>query len=205
MSSRGPGNPRRDIGVSSRRGWGPAANEKKRATMKVGFIGLGRMGQGMARRILGDGHDLAVYDVVSERVAEFAAAGARGATSVSDMCSGREVVITMLAEDTHVIEVAAGKGGLCDSLASGSIHLAMGTYGIATIRQLGAVHAAAKQILVAAPVLGRPDLAAAGQLGIVAAGPKRHTAMRAAVRGDWPARVSRWYQSRSRYCHQIGE
>ena len=46
--------------------------------MKVGFIGLGRMGQGMARRILGDGHDLSVYDVVSDRVAEFAAAGARG-------------------------------------------------------------------------------------------------------------------------------
>jgi 3-hydroxyisobutyrate dehydrogenase-like beta-hydroxyacid dehydrogenase len=140
--------------------------------MKVGFIGLGRMGQGMARRILGDGHDLAVYDVVSDRVAEFAAAGARGATSVSDMCSGREVVITMLAEDTHVIEVATGKGGLCDSHAAGAIHLAMGTYGIATIRQLGAVHTRAKQILVAAPVLGRPDLAAAGQLGIVAAGPK---------------------------------
>lgn len=140
--------------------------------MKVGFIGLGRMGQGMARRILGDGHDLAVYDVVSERVAEFAAAGARGATSVSDMCSACEVVITMLAEDAHVIEVATGKGGLCDSLAPGAVHLAMGTYGIATIRQLGAVHSRAKQILVAAPVLGRPDLAAAGQLGIVAAGPE---------------------------------
>jgi 3-hydroxyisobutyrate dehydrogenase-like beta-hydroxyacid dehydrogenase len=78
----------------------------------------------------------------------------------------------MLAEDAHVIEVATGTGGLCDSLAPGAVHLAMGTYGIATIRQLGAVHSRAKQILVAAPVLGRPDLAAAGQLGIVAAGPE---------------------------------
>src|SRR5262249_42543573 len=113
--------------------------------MKVGFIGLGRMGQGMARRILSDGHNLAVYDVVSERVAEFAAAGAHGASSVAELCSGREVVITMLAEDAHVIEVATTAGGLCDSLPSGAIHLAMGTYGIATIRQLGTVHTRAKQ------------------------------------------------------------
>jgi hypothetical protein len=69
------------------------------------------------------------------------------------------------------MEVASGPGGLRDSLSAGSIHLAMGTYGVATIRSLAAIHADANQILVAAPVLGRPDLAAAGQLGIVAAGP----------------------------------
>src|SRR5262249_16145357 len=48
---------------------------------------------------------------------------------------------------------------------------AMGTYGVATIRTLADAHANAHQILVAAPVLGRPDLAASGQLGIVAGGP----------------------------------
>jgi 3-hydroxyisobutyrate dehydrogenase-like beta-hydroxyacid dehydrogenase len=138
--------------------------------MKVGFIGLGRMGQGMARRIAGGGHDLAVYDVVPERVAEVAATGARAASSVADLCSEREVVITMLAEDTHVIDVTLGAGGLRDSLPPGAIHLAMGTYGIATIRALAAAHLPAKQALVVAPVLGRPDLAASGQLGIVAAG-----------------------------------
>ena len=140
--------------------------------MKVGFIGLGRMGQGMARRILDGGHDLAVYDVITDRTAEFAAAGAKAAASVADVCAGRDVVVTMLAEDAHVVDVAVARGGLRDSLAAGAIHLAMGTYGIATIRTLAAVHAPAGQILVAAPVLGRPDLAASGQLGIVAAGPE---------------------------------
>jgi 3-hydroxyisobutyrate dehydrogenase-like beta-hydroxyacid dehydrogenase len=48
----------------------------------------------------------------------------------------------------------------------------MGTYGVAAIRTLGAAHAKAGQVLVAAPVLGRPDLAASGQLGIVAGGPE---------------------------------
>lgn len=138
--------------------------------MRVGFIGLGRMGSGMAGRILEHGHDLVVYDVVAASTAKAAAAGARVATSIAEVCAGREVVITMLAEDAAVHAVAFGYGGLCDSLAPGAIHLAMGTYGIGTIRALASAHAAAGQILVAAPVLGRPDLAATGQLGIVSGG-----------------------------------
>ena len=139
--------------------------------MKIGFIGLGRMGSGMVGRILEHGHDLAVYDVIAASTAKAAAAGARVAASVGDLCAGREIVITMLAEDTAVHDVAFGDGGLRDSLPRGAIHLAMGTYGIGTIRALAAAHAAAGQTLVAAPVLGRPDLAATGQLGIVSGGP----------------------------------
>jgi 3-hydroxyisobutyrate dehydrogenase-like beta-hydroxyacid dehydrogenase len=138
--------------------------------MNVGFVGLGRMGYGMAQRILSGGHDLAVFDVMRDRTAALAAAGARAAESVSDLCRGRDVVVTMLAEDAHVHDVALGSGGLRDSLPPGAVHLAMGTYGIGTIRALASAHAAAGQGFAAAPVLGRPDLAASGQLGIVAAG-----------------------------------
>src|SRR5215467_4241046 len=119
--------------------------------IKVGFIGLGRMGRGMARRILGAGHDLVVYDVVREATTEFASAGARVASSIADVCLGRNVVITMLVEDATVLEVALGKAGLRDSLADSAIHLAMGTYGVATIRALAAAHVEARQVLVAAP------------------------------------------------------
>jgi 3-hydroxyisobutyrate dehydrogenase-like beta-hydroxyacid dehydrogenase len=139
--------------------------------MKVGFVGLGRMGSGMAARILEGGHDLVIYDVVPESTARAAAAGARVASSLAELCAGREVVITMLAEEAAVDAVVFGEGGLRDRLPAGAIHLAMGTYGIGTIRALAAAHSAAKQTLVAAPVLGRPDLAASGQLGVVAAGP----------------------------------
>ena len=139
--------------------------------MRVGFIGLGRMGKGMAHRILNGGHDLAVYDVVREAMSEFEAAGARVASSVADVCRQRDVVVTMLLEDATVIDVALSPGGMRDSLPVGAIHLAMGTYGVAAIRTLADAHTKANQILVAAPVLGRPDLAASGQLGIVAAGP----------------------------------
>lgn len=139
--------------------------------MKVGFVGLGRMGQGMARRILDAGHDLAVYDVVAARCAELAKAGARAAASIQEASANRDVVITMLVEDAIVTDVVLQPGGLRDSLSAGAIHLAMGTYGVATVQKLAAVHSDSGQTLVAAPVLGRPDLAASGQLGIVVAGP----------------------------------
>lgn len=139
--------------------------------MNIGFIGLGRMGEGMARQVLGGGHGLVVYDVDAARSEVFAAAGARAAASVAEVCQGRDVVVTMLVEDATVVDVAARAGGLRDALPGGAIHLAMGTYGVAAIRALGDIHAGAGQVLVAAPVLGRPDLAASGQLGIVAAGP----------------------------------
>ena len=84
--------------------------------MNVGFIGLGRMGSGMAGRILEGGHDLVVYDVVPQSTAKAAAAGARVASSLADLSAGRDVVITMLAEDAAVHDVAFGKGGLRDSL-----------------------------------------------------------------------------------------
>ena len=139
--------------------------------MRVGFIGLGRMGQGMARRLLDAGHDLTVYDVAAAQTAPFAAAGAKVAPSIADLAKACDVVVTMLVEDVVVTHVAFGQGGLCDSLAKDCIHLVMGTHGVATVRELELRHREAGQTLVAAPVLGRPDLAAAGQLGIVVAGP----------------------------------
>src|SRR5580765_4255292 len=139
--------------------------------MKIGFIGLGRMGRGMAQRLLGGGHDLLVHDVVRAAGDDFVKAGARFADTVADLSAGREVVVTMLVEDAAVLHVALRPGGLCASLPKGAIHVAMGTYGVAAIRALAEAHAKAGQTLVAAPVLGRPDLAASGQLGIVSGGP----------------------------------
>jgi 3-hydroxyisobutyrate dehydrogenase-like beta-hydroxyacid dehydrogenase len=144
--------------------------EQGSTTMKVGFIGLGRMGTGMARRLLEAGHDLAVYNRSPEKAEAIAAAGARIALSIADAARHGDVVITMLTNDA-ALEAVAGEGGLVGALPRGAIHLAMGTYGVAAVARLRDRHAAAGQILVAAPVLGRPDMAAAGQLNIVAGGP----------------------------------
>ena len=139
--------------------------------MKVGFIGVGKMGQGMTRRILGGGHDLIVYNRTREKAADLETAGAKVGSSIADACAGREVVITMVADDTAAKEVTLGKGGVRDSLAANAIHLCMGTHSVAAVQLLARAHEDAKQRMVSAPVLGRPDAAAAGQLGIVAGGP----------------------------------
>lgn len=139
--------------------------------MKVGFIGLGRMGQAMARRILDAGHELAVYNRTAAKGAELAKAGATSTKSISEACKGRDVVITMLADDAALSEVALGEGGLIASLGADSIHVAMGTHSVALIRSLAQAHEKAGRLFVYSPVLGRPDAAAAGQLGVVPAGP----------------------------------
>jgi 3-hydroxyisobutyrate dehydrogenase-like beta-hydroxyacid dehydrogenase len=139
--------------------------------MNVGFIGLGKMGQGMSRRILGGSHDLLVYNRTREKASELADAGATVAASIAEVCRGRDVVITMVSDDTAVKDVTLGEGGVRDSLPPGAVHLCMGTHSVAAIQALSAAHAQKNQNMVCAPVLGRPDAAAAGQLGIVAGGP----------------------------------
>ena len=139
--------------------------------MKVGFIGLGRMGHGMASRILQGGHDLAIFDLVPALLEDLGAAGATVADSVADVAAGRDVVISMLPHDEALSALAHSPGGLLECLPEGAIHMVSGTHGVQVIRKLTAAHAEAGQILVAGHVLGRPDLAAEGMLTLVPGGP----------------------------------
>jgi 3-hydroxyisobutyrate dehydrogenase-like beta-hydroxyacid dehydrogenase len=139
--------------------------------MKVGFIGLGRMGAAMAGRILADGHDIVVYNRTAAKAADLVARGAKQAQSVAEAARHGDVVITMLENDTALNAVAYGEGGLLRAMPKGAIHLVMGTHGLEIIRQLDQAHAEKSQVLLCAPVLGRPPVAAAGQLGIIVGGP----------------------------------
>ncbi len=139
--------------------------------MKVGFIGLGRMGQGMARNILDAGNELAVYNRTPAKAAELGAAGATVADSVAAVTAGRDVVITMITDDGALESIAHGDGGLIAALPDGGVHMAMGTHSVEMTRKITAAHGDAGQVFIAAPVLGRPDRAAAGELGIMPAGP----------------------------------
>jgi 3-hydroxyisobutyrate dehydrogenase-like beta-hydroxyacid dehydrogenase len=107
---------------------------------------------------------------VAAQVADIVAAGAAAAKPVAEVCKDRDIVVTMLVDDVTVNDVALRPGGIRDSLSFCGIHLALSTYGVAVIRTLEAAHRDSVQFLVAAPVPGRRDLAAAGQLGIVTAG-----------------------------------
>jgi 3-hydroxyisobutyrate dehydrogenase-like beta-hydroxyacid dehydrogenase len=139
--------------------------------MKVGFIGVGRMGQAMARRILEAGHDLAVYNRTADKTKALAAAGARVVGSIAEAARYGAAVYTMLADDAALEDVAGQKNGLLQSLPKGGIHICAGTHGVGIIRKLNVAHADAGQVLLAAPMLGRPEAVASGQAGIVIAGP----------------------------------
>src|SRR5262249_50902554 len=137
---------------------------RRRALMRVGFIGLGRMGQGMAARIFGGGHDLIVYNRTPHKMMDLVKSGARGEPSVAAACERREVVISMVADDTALKEVVLGSGGIRSALAAGASHVAMGTHSVGTVQMIAHAHGEAKQNFVSAPVLGRPDVAATGQV-----------------------------------------
>lgn len=140
-------------------------------SMKIGFVGLGAMGVGMAARLIAAGHDVALWNRSPERAAPLLAIGARFASSPADAAVGAAVVVTMLADDQAVEAVVHGPDGLIAGLDAGAMHLSMSTIGPDCAVALTAAHADAGQVYVAAPVFGRPDAAAKGALFIVAAGP----------------------------------
>jgi 3-hydroxyisobutyrate dehydrogenase-like beta-hydroxyacid dehydrogenase len=137
--------------------------------MKIGFIGLGHMGSGMALNLLKAGHELTVYNRTPGKAQALVSKGARAVTEVADACHG-DAVITMLSNDDAVEGVTFGNNGVLASLRKGAIHLSMSTISVALSERLAAAHAKAGQRFVAAPVFGRPEAAAAGKLFICAGG-----------------------------------
>jgi 3-hydroxyisobutyrate dehydrogenase-like beta-hydroxyacid dehydrogenase len=137
--------------------------------MTVGFIGLGRMGTGMAANLLRAGHEVAVYNRTPSRVRPLVEQGAHAAARVRDACRG-DAVITMLADDGAVENVVFGHDGVLEGLREGAVHISMSTISVAMSERLAAAHAKARRPFVAAPVFGRPEAAAAAKLFIVAAG-----------------------------------
>jgi 3-hydroxyisobutyrate dehydrogenase-like beta-hydroxyacid dehydrogenase len=137
--------------------------------MKIGFIGLGHMGAAMAANLIRAGHDVSVFNRSPGKGAALIELGAHEAANLAEACDG-EVVITMLANDDAASGVTFGEGGIIAHLRKGAIHLSMSTISVALSKRLTQAHAQAGQRYVAAPVLGRPDMAAAAKLFIVAAG-----------------------------------
>jgi 3-hydroxyisobutyrate dehydrogenase-like beta-hydroxyacid dehydrogenase len=137
--------------------------------MKIGFIGLGRMGSAMATNLIKAGHDVTVFNRSPGKRESLVKLGAHEAARISDACQG-EAVITMLADDNALSSVVLGKGGVIESLAKGAIHVSMSSISVALSKELAHAHAAAGQRFVAAPVFGRPEAAAAAKLFVVAAG-----------------------------------
>ncbi len=139
--------------------------------MDVAFIGLGNMGSAMARNLIRAGHKVTVYNRTRTRAEPLQALGAKIAATPSDAARSAGTLITMLADDYAVEEVMFAPGRALEALRPGGVHISMSTVSVALSRRLTEAHAEQQQHFVAAPVFGRPDVAAEAQLFIVAAGP----------------------------------
>lgn len=137
--------------------------------MKVGFIGLGHMGSAVAANLLKAGYDVTVYNRTRAKAEALASQGAKVASTPGEAAMG-DAVFTMLADDTAVASVVFDDGGILASMRPKAVHISLSTISTALSKRLAEAHAKAGQRYVAAPVLGRPDAAAAAKLFVVVAG-----------------------------------
>jgi len=131
--------------------------------MKIGIIGLGAMGRAMARNLAHAGHDVTAWNRSGGSV--------DGVTMVASPVEAfqGDAVFTMLADDDAIRATLIAPGVLAQAKA-GLVHVVTSTISVAFARELVAVHAAAGVSYVSAPVLGRPDVAAKGELNVLAGG-----------------------------------
>lgn len=134
----------------------------------LAFVGVGIMGAGMARRLIDTGHDLTVWNRrETEHYRTLLDAGATGAASISDALQA-DVVFSMLADDSAVLDNFTAEA-LAEA-GEGTVHVNMATVSLDATDRLEQTHAAHGVGYLAAPVLGRPEVAAAGQVNVVVGG-----------------------------------
>ncbi len=138
--------------------------------MKIGFIGLGRMGAPMAHNFLKAGMDVTVYDVMPQASAALIAEGAKAAATIKDAAMGMDVVITMVQTGQQVSDICHGAEGIFSNIPASALYIDCSSIDIVTTK---ALHAEAKKrdlAMLDAPVSGGVVGAAAGSLTIMAGG-----------------------------------
>jgi 3-hydroxyisobutyrate dehydrogenase len=138
--------------------------------MKIGYIGLGRMGLPMAERLIAAGHTLTVFNRSQAAVQRLVAQGAQAGASPQDVASKVEVLFTCLLTPAQCEEIFLGEKGAVHGARAGQIFVDMATIEPMTTRRLGASLAEKGVVLLDAPISGGPNGAAAGTLSIMVGG-----------------------------------
>jgi 3-hydroxyisobutyrate dehydrogenase-like beta-hydroxyacid dehydrogenase len=139
--------------------------------MNIGFIGLGHMGAAIVGRFLQAKHTVRVWNRSREKARELEKQGAQVVATPEEAFRG-DAVFSMLADD-HALRAVILDNGVLDraSRDTAAVHVNMATISVAFADELADRHSKRGIAYVSAPVLGRPDVAAAGKLNIIAAGP----------------------------------
>jgi 3-hydroxyisobutyrate dehydrogenase len=138
--------------------------------LRVGFLGLGIMGSGMARRLLANGFAVRVFNRNPAKTAGFAEAGARLAKSPHDAAAGADVIVCMVADDTASRAMWLGENGALAGAAPGTVCIDCSTVTVGWIRELAAAAEDCKCEFIDAPVTGSKTHAASGELNFLVGG-----------------------------------
>ncbi len=134
--------------------------------MRVGFIGLGMMGKGMAANLQKAGHDLVVHDLSRAAAEPFLAKGAVWANSPREVGAQTEIIFTSLPVPADVELVALGTNGLIEGMRPDAAFFDMSTNSVAMVRKIHAVFAEKNLYMLDSPVSGGPSGAASGKMAI---------------------------------------
>jgi 3-hydroxyisobutyrate dehydrogenase-like beta-hydroxyacid dehydrogenase len=147
------------------------------STAKLAFLGLGQMGAPVAGLLLAKGHNVTLWNRSREKAESIASGNARIAASPHEAVANADIVLTMLTDDAALEAVLFGDGknsgdspGFLEALRPGAIHVTLSTISVALARRITGAHQERGQHHVGAPVFGRPAVAEAGKLWIVASG-----------------------------------
>jgi 3-hydroxyisobutyrate dehydrogenase-like beta-hydroxyacid dehydrogenase len=142
--------------------------------MKIGFVGLGKMGGNMALRLLEQGEDLVVTDVVKAAAEPLLAAGASWADSPAELATQCDIVMSSLPGPPQVEAVALGPGGIGEGIRPGSLYIDLSTSTPTLIQRIGKEFAAKDAHVLDAPVSGGMAQSRAGTLTVLVGGEAEH-------------------------------
>ena len=134
--------------------------------MRVGFIGLGMMGKGMAANLQKAGHNLVVHDLSRAAAEPFLTKGAVSANSPKQVAEQTEVIFTSLPVPADVESVALGANGLIEGMRPDTAFFDMSTNSVAVVRKFHAIFAEKNLYMLNSPVSGGPGGAASGKMAI---------------------------------------
>jgi 3-hydroxyisobutyrate dehydrogenase-like beta-hydroxyacid dehydrogenase len=138
--------------------------------MRIAFLSTGQMGTAIATLLIKSGHTLTLWNRTQSRLQPLLELGATAASSPADAVKSSDVVFSMPMDDPALEAIAFGSDGLLDAMPTGAIHISLSTISVELSKKITMEHTTRKQGFVAAPVFGRPNVAAEGKLWIVAAG-----------------------------------
>ncbi|XP_038055753.1 glyoxylate/succinic semialdehyde reductase 1-like isoform X3 [Patiria miniata] len=137
---------------------------------KIGFIGLGLMGTGMAMNLIKTGHKVTVWNRTAAKCADFVTAGATEAKNVSDLVSECDIVFSMVSDSEALRAIVFGEHGVLDGMKKGKALVDMSTVDIGTVTGLEGAITAREGRFLEAPVVGSVQPAMEGSLVIIGAG-----------------------------------